>query len=184
MQVSLISPSFNAYVRAPVRIPWCVLPALGQAETANVADADGDAGELPGGAVNVYINGVLVTSSAEMSQDYVLAADLPEAPTRNDISVVLLHRDSQREVDRVSGIFFRRRNLKSKYAAALVHHHVSANHSRPSPLSYTPSSMLGLADHKPSPPLEFPGDIRKHPSTLKSGARRGGTPWLLRAPTA
>ena len=126
MQVSLISPSFNAYVRAPVRIAWRVLPALGQAETANVADADGDAGELPGGAVNVYINGVLVTSSAEMSQDYVLAADLPEAPTRNDISVVLLHRDSQREVDRVSSIFW----LGDALLDAEIEEHVSRRTQR------------------------------------------------------
>ena len=70
MQVSLISPSFNAYVRAPVRIAWRVLPALGQADTANVADADGNAGELPGGTVNVYINGLYAKSMGPKFKDW------------------------------------------------------------------------------------------------------------------
>ena len=53
------------------------------------------------GEVRVYVNRVLVATSMEIRQDYVLAADFPEAPTKNEITLVLINPSSNREIDRV-----------------------------------------------------------------------------------
>ena len=53
------------------------------------------------GEVRVYVNRVLIATNSERRMDYALAADFPEAPTKNEITIVLIDLSSNREIDRV-----------------------------------------------------------------------------------
>ena len=58
------------------------------------------------GEVRVLVNRVLVATSTKYRQTYVLAADFPEAPTKNEVTILLIDPSSDREIDRAGSIFW------------------------------------------------------------------------------
>ncbi len=58
------------------------------------------------GEVQVHVNRVLVATSTKYRQTYVLAADFPEAPTKNEVTILLIDPSSNREIDRAGSIFW------------------------------------------------------------------------------